>query len=398
MDNDNDIQIIQTIKLLVFFLESVSFNPKNFRQMCVFLMFLFTRSIRESSWNEPPPTQPPPLMRKILRTAQAGWQGKPGTPKSVGSDTAKFEDEDGGIPYGTTLGFKVPEIHLEDSITIESSPRDLMAMVSFIHVYHKKNQVNVGIDIPFVPWILNLRSRKVLGSKAVFLNQKLKMLRFYSTHGRVWEQSESICFMKLLYSYCTRYKVPNFAPTNNKNRFLPQKGPSNFIKCQVCMSIFPRSPHQQPTAFASNTGLFTTAPRQSHIPPKVSCCGLAPGCGGWFNQLGSSDFVWSWWDFVGILQGIFWRGRYIIYPCRKFCWNKWGDIYLGGSLNYPIFWGANQTFPAHVGGKFWGFIPPVLDSVVSTCLFYVYIFLSCHACRDECLHIWGWSQQVCLDP
>ena len=99
-------------------------------------------------------------MRKILRTAQAGWQGKPGTPKSVGSDTAKFEDEDGGIPYGTTLGFKVLEIHLEDSITIESSPRDLMAMVSFIHVYHEKNQVNVGIDIPFVPWILNLRSRR----------------------------------------------------------------------------------------------------------------------------------------------------------------------------------------------------------------------------------------------
>lgn len=36
----------------------------------------------------------------------------------------------------------------------------------------------------------------------------------------------------------------------------------------------------------------------------------------------------------------------------------------------PFLWGGNQTFPAHVGGKFWGMLfPPVLDSVVSHVFF-----------------------------
>lgn len=209
-------------------------------------MFLFTRSIRESSWNEPPPTQPPPLMRKILRTAQAGWQGKPGTPKSVGSDTAKFEDEDGGIPYGTTLGFKVLEIHLEESITIESSPRDLMAMVSFIHVYHKKSQVNVGIDIPFVPWILNLRSRRgCWEAKQFSWSKNWRCFDFTQTHGRVlgaiWIY---ICFMKLLYCIHT---VPGTRFQILHQPFCPKKVHQISSNAKFACPFFPRSPYQQLT-------------------------------------------------------------------------------------------------------------------------------------------------------
>ena len=192
------------------------------------------------------------------------------------------------------------------------------------------------------------KSKGVLGSKAVFLKQKLKMLRFYSNTWKSFGSNLNLYMfheITVLYSYCTRCKVPNFAPTNNKNRFLPQKGPSNFIKCQICMSIF------------SKISLPTThgAPRQSHIPPKVSCCGLAPGCGGWFNQLGSSDSVWSGWDFVGILRGIFWRGRYI--HAVNFVETNEGNIFdWVGSLKLPIFFGgANfRLFQHIVGGKFWG--------------------------------------------
>lgn len=81
--------------------------------------------------------------------------------------------------------------------------------------------------------------------------------------------------------------------------------------------------------------------------PKVSCCGLAPGCGGWFNQLGSSDSVWSGWDFVGILRGIFWRERYI--HAINFVKTNEGIYLIRGFIKVPnFFWVANFRHFQHM--------------------------------------------------
>ena len=85
VDNDNDIQIIQTIKLLVFFLESVSFNPKKFRQMCVFFSYVFIHPKYKGvklKWTTSNPT--PSFDEKNSEDCTGRVAGKAGNPKVCG--------------------------------------------------------------------------------------------------------------------------------------------------------------------------------------------------------------------------------------------------------------------------------------------------------------------------